>query len=80
MNQQKLQQVEKMVAAKKLTKREVDVFFLVGSGITNREAAEKIDVQPGTIKFHLTNIFDKLEVRSRSSVILMAHGLEPVDG
>ena len=63
---------------KKLSVRECDVFFVVGSGLNNIEAGEKLHVTEGTIKFHLTNVFKKLGVKSRSRIVLLAHGLEPL--
>ena len=61
---------------KGLSERECDVFFVVGSGCNNLEAAEKLFVAEGTVKFHLTNVFRKLGVKSRSRIVLLAHGLD----
>jgi len=67
-----------LINEKGLTQRQVDVFFTVGSGLSNVEASEKLEVNEGTVKFHLTNIFKKLDITSRSQVVLLAHGIEPL--
>ena len=67
---------EDLQVKKGLSEREVDIFFVVGSGVNNSEAAEKLHVTEGTVKFHLTNVFRKLDIKSRSRLVLLAHGLE----
>jgi len=61
-----------------LTDREVEVFFQVSDGVSNLEAAKKLKITEGTVKFHLTNIFHKLDIQRRSQITLLAHGLEPL--
>jgi DNA-binding NarL/FixJ family response regulator len=48
-----------------LTPRERQVLFLVGQGLSNKEIAEQLYIQPGTVKNHVHNIFKKLNVNSR---------------
>jgi len=64
-----------LLSQKDLSEREVEVFFTVGSGKTNAEAAEFLKVSEGTVKFHLTNIFKKVNAVNRQHLVLMAHGL-----
>jgi len=61
-----------------LTDREVEVFFQVSDGVSNLMAAKKLKITEGTIKFHLTNIFGKLDIQRRAQITLLAHGLEPL--
>lgn len=61
-----------------LTDREVEVFFEVSDGVSNLEAAKELNITEGTVKFHLTNIFSKLDIQRRSQITLLAHGLEPL--
>ncbi len=68
-----------LLNVKGLSQRQCDVFFTVGSGMTNKEVAEKLCVSQATVKFHLTHIFNKLKVKSRSRLVILAHGLEPLD-
>lgn len=53
-----------------LSERELDVFMLLLEGHTNRAIAEKLFVSKSTIKFHLQNIYVKLDVDNRTDAIL----------
>jgi DNA-binding CsgD family transcriptional regulator len=48
-----------------LTERETEVLMLISEGMSNVEIAEKIYVSPNTIKFHIKNIYLKLDVKNR---------------
>jgi ATP/maltotriose-dependent transcriptional regulator MalT len=48
-----------------LSRRELEVMRLVGSGRTNREIAEKLVLSPRTVDMHVRNIFTKFGCRSR---------------
>ncbi len=49
-----------------LTAREIDVLRLVAQGMTDIQVAEKLIVSPRTVNWHLTSIYSKLQVSSRS--------------
>jgi two-component system, NarL family, response regulator LiaR len=53
-----------------LSERESQILKLVTSGMNNKEIAEKLFLSQRTIKAHLTNIFNKLNVASRSEAIV----------
>jgi non-specific serine/threonine protein kinase len=55
-----------------LTPREREVLALVAGGLSDREVAAALFVGPGTIRSHLTSIFGKLEVGSRTAAIAAA--------
>jgi len=55
-----------------LTEREHDILKLVGEGLTNREIGERIHLSEKTIKHYVTNILQKLQVRSRVEAALLA--------
>ncbi len=55
-----------------LTPTEVNVVELVAQGLTNPQVAERMFISRGTVKVHLTHIFQKLEVRSRSELTALA--------
>ena len=57
-------------ASELLSERESEILKLVTSGMSNKEIAEKLFLSQRTIKAHLTNIFNKLNVASRSEAIV----------
>lgn len=52
-----------------LSRREADVLRLCIDGLTNAEIGNRLFVQEETIKFHMRNIFQKLEVKRRAALI-----------
>lgn len=62
--------VEEHKASGLLSERESEILRLVALGMSNREIAEKLFLSQRTIKAHLTNIFNKLNVASRSEAIV----------
>jgi DNA-binding NarL/FixJ family response regulator len=56
-----------------LTSREVEILQLVAAGATNNDVARKLWVTEQTVKFHLRNIFRKLEVTNRTEASHFAH-------
>ncbi|MFD9864847.1 response regulator [Streptomyces alboflavus] len=52
-----------------LSTRELEVLGLVATGLSNTEIAARLFISPGTVKRHLTNIYLKLDVRSRLNAI-----------
>ena len=48
-----------------LTPREQEVLDLVGKGLTNREIADRLYIEVGTVKNHIHSILQKLDVSSR---------------
>lgn len=58
--------------AKLLTRREIEVVRLLGTGLRNREIGETLLISEGTVKIHLHNIFNKLGVDSRLALGIYA--------
>ncbi|MBW1786039.1 MAG: hypothetical protein JRK53_05380, partial [Deltaproteobacteria bacterium] len=52
-----------------LSKREMEILALLSQGMTNKEIAEKLFLSPHTIKTHLYNIYQKLNVKTRRQAI-----------
>ena len=50
-----------------LTTREVEVLRLVAQGLTNEQVAQRLVISPRTVDTHLTSIYSKLGVSSRSA-------------
>ncbi len=55
-----------------LTMRELDVLRLVAEGASNREAAAQLDVSAKTVEAHLSSVYGKLGVRSRTEAAIAA--------
>lgn len=58
-----------------LTKREQDVLRLIGMGATNREIAEKLYISEGTVKTHVTHLFNRLNLKNRSQLAIYANSI-----
>jgi LuxR family transcriptional regulator, maltose regulon positive regulatory protein len=58
-----------------LTKRELSILKRLESGLSNKEIAEAIFISEGTLKWHLHNVYGKLNVRNRSGAMTRARGL-----
>jgi DNA-binding NarL/FixJ family response regulator len=56
-----------------LTGREAEILQLVASGSTNGEIARRLWVTEQTVKFHLRNIYRKLDVANRTQASHLAH-------
>ena len=54
-----------------LTRRELEVLADIAAGRTNKQIAREQDVSLNTIKFHVRNLFQKLDVNSRSQAIAL---------
>jgi DNA-binding NarL/FixJ family response regulator len=50
-----------------LTAREVEVLRLVAQGLTDAQVAEQLVISPRTVNTHLTAIYGKIGVTSRSA-------------
>jgi DNA-binding NarL/FixJ family response regulator len=55
-----------------LSTREIDVLRLIGRGASNKEIASGLALSEGTVKNHLTKIFDKLGVADRLGAAIVA--------
>jgi two-component system, NarL family, nitrate/nitrite response regulator NarL len=55
-----------------LTEREREILRLIGTGLTNREIGAQLFLSEKTIKHYVTNILQKLQVRSRVGAALLA--------
>ena len=62
--------IEKMLRV--LTRREREIVRLVAEGLSNKEIARQLNVSGGTVKVHLYNIFQKLEISNRTVLATIA--------
>jgi DNA-binding NarL/FixJ family response regulator len=63
-------QAEGMVES--LTEREMEVLTAVGRGWSNKEVSDELHISPHTVQVHLSNIFGKLGVKTRTEAVLYA--------
>ncbi|OPY96565.1 two-component system response regulator [Bradyrhizobium sacchari] len=61
---------DKMMTA--LTDRERQIMRLVSEGLSNKEIGRRLTISVGTIKVHLHNIFQKLEISNRTVLAALA--------
>ncbi len=64
--------VEEQTIRGPLTAREREMLRLVAAGMSNKEIAEKLCLSLRTVKAHLSNIFNKMNVASRSEALVKA--------
>ena len=55
-----------------LTKREYQVFELIGKGYNNAEIAKQLFITVNTVKKHVSQIFSKLDIKERTQAAIMA--------
>ena len=58
--------------ALKLTERELEVLRLVAKGLNNREVAKELFISENTVKNHVRNILEKLQLHSRMEAVMYA--------
>jgi LuxR family transcriptional regulator, maltose regulon positive regulatory protein len=58
-----------------LTKRELSILKRLETGLSNKEIAEAIFVSEGTLKWHLHNVYGKLNVKNRAGAMTRARAL-----
>ena len=52
-----------------ITPREISIVKMVAQGLKNKEIAGKLFITEGTVKVHLHNIFEKLQVKGRLALL-----------
>jgi DNA-binding NarL/FixJ family response regulator len=60
------------VPAPKLTEREMEVLKLVARGMNNRDIAKELFISENTVKNHVRNILEKLQIHSRMEAVMVA--------
>ena len=60
------------VPAPKLTDREMQVLKLVARGMNNRDIAKELFISDNTVKNHVRNILEKLQIHSRMEAVMVA--------
>lgn len=58
--------------AQRLTPREMEIMRLLAQGVRNRTIADRLFISEGTVKVHLHNIYEKLQLGSRFELMVYA--------
>ena len=66
---------ENEITGQALTIREIEVLKCLGENMTNSEIAEKLFISNNTVKFHVRNIYQKLNIKNRKEVNQKIAGL-----
>lgn len=67
-----LHQGENKTEDNSLTSREMEVLLKLVEGLSNKEIANRLFISDKTVKIHVSNIYRKLDVKSRSQAIIYA--------
>ena len=51
----------------------------MGLGLANKQIARRLDIREGTVKAHLTSVYQRIGVRDRTSAALWARENLPTD-
>ena len=68
---QSLQSMEPQLLDR-LTARELDLLRLVSAGMSNEQIGGRLNISKTTVKWHLQNVFGKLNVKNRSAAVANA--------
>ena len=60
------------VPSPRLTERELEVLRLVAQGLNNREIAKQLFISENTVKNHVRNLLEKLQLHSRMEAVMYA--------
>jgi two-component system NarL family response regulator len=73
------QKTDEDLQVEELTERETEVLQLIARGLNNKAIGEQLSISPNTVKAHLRNILEKLQLSSRVEAATWAirHGLAP---
>jgi DNA-binding CsgD family transcriptional regulator len=61
-----------------ISEREREVLALLATGHSNQEIADRMFISPNTVKTHLNNLYQKLEVSRRGQAVDKARSLQLV--
>lgn len=67
--------VDQTVLIDPLTERELEILYMIAEGHSNQEIAERLVITLGTVKAHVSHIYSKLDVRSRTQAVIKAKQL-----
>lgn len=66
---------EELIIQYELTEREIEVLLCIWEGLTNQEIADKLFITVSTTKYHISNLYLKLDVKNRNQVQVLRNGI-----
>ncbi|RUV29689.1 MAG: response regulator transcription factor [Mesorhizobium sp.] len=57
--------------SRQLTSREMELLGMLSNGWSNTQIASRTGISENTVKYHLKNVYDKLEVRNRAMAVAL---------
>ena len=63
----------------RLTERERNLLRYVALGLSNKDLADRLSVSTNTVKWHMRNIFEKLQISNRVQAIALARHLGMIE-
>lgn len=67
---------EAAISSLGISGRECEVLEMLAAGHANKVIARQLDISPNTVKTHVSRLFEKLEVASRTQAIMKARELD----
>ena len=58
-----------------LTPREIEILEVLSQGHSNRKISSKFEISTNTVKFHLQNLYEKIQVDSRTQAVAFYYKL-----
>ena len=59
-----------------LTSRDLEILEILSQGYSNRKIAGKLEISDNTVKFHLKNVFEKIQVDNRTQAVAFYNQLQ----
>lgn len=59
-----------------LSKREIEILQLIVEGLSNKEISERLYISVNTTQWHISHIYEKMEVKSRTQAMIKAKSLK----
>ena len=56
-----------------LTSREREIVLALAEGLSNKEVGRRLNISEGNVKVHLHNIYNKLGVKNRTALAVLAY-------
>jgi two-component system response regulator DevR len=69
---QRMRQSQSAESTETLTEQEIDIVRFMAKGLTNKEIGRQMFLSPNTVKFHISNIMRKFDVKRRAEVVFKA--------